>query len=267
LKLSVSNFLTHIKALVTGGGRDSNGEPQIDCGYLTRLEGVGLESLAPSAAVTATAGALTVTDGAGTNDGTIPAISTGAAAADQDDTIAAIQEIAAAYNALRTDVANLRSQLGLTADETNARVLVIEEGVDSAGNINVVIPRDYDEATDELILRVLASQLTVSTDDDVKLDVEVYRKRARSALSADLAPSFTDDDDVPVLSTTEQWVEFDLGQLGMLRDDVLTIELITNGANDTNAEEVVLHGMELVYRSCLVSYHEFEDAAQTQPLR
>ncbi|KKM14326.1 hypothetical protein LCGC14_1707240, partial [marine sediment metagenome] len=154
----------------------------------------------------------------------------------------------------------------LVADETNARVLKIEQTVDTAGNIVFPIPRDYDEATDELRLRVLVSQLTLSTDDDVKLDVELYRKRAAVALSADLAPSFTADSAVPVLTVAEQWIEFDLSSLTFLRDDVAIIELITNGGNDTAGEEVLIHAIELVYRSTLVSYDD-EDDAQSNSLR
>lgn len=154
----------------------------------------------------------------------------------------------------------------LVAHETNARVILIEQTVDTAGSISFPIPRDYDEATDEFRLRVLASQLTLSVDDDVKLDVELYRKRAGTALSADLAPSFTSDPAVPILSVAEQWVEFDLSQLTFLRDDVATIEVITNGLNDTDGEEVLIHAVELVYRTTLVSYDD-EDDAQGNPLR
>lgn len=261
MKLSTNNFLSQVKNTVTGGGRNSDGTVPHDAGFLKRHEGISLKALSPTTAVTATAGAITVTDGVGTNDGTIPAISTGAAAADQDDTIAAIQELAAAYNALRADVAALRAQLGLTADETNARVLKIEETVDSVGNLVIKVPLDYDEASDTLKVRVLASQLTVSTDNDVELDAEVYRKRAGVALTADLNPTAPGT----VLSTTEQWVEFDLSGNTFLRDDVLTVELITNGANDTNAEEVLIHDVEVLYRSCLVSYDR-EDASGN-PLR
>ncbi len=154
----------------------------------------------------------------------------------------------------------------LVADETNARVIKVEENIDIVGNLVFPIPRDYDENTDELRLRVLASQIVVSTDADVKLDVLLFRKRAGVALSADLAPSFTADDAVPNLLTAEAWVEFDLSSLGFLRDDVAHIQLITNGNNDTAGEEVQIHAVELVYRSTLVSYDD-EDDAQGNPLR
>lgn len=155
---------------------------------------------------------------------------------------------------------SLLNRAGGTADETNARVFKVPANIDTIGNIAWKIPRDYDEATDTLVLRVLASQLTLSTDNDVKLDVELYRKRAAVALSADLAPSFSSDTAVPVLSTAEQWLEFDLSRLTFRRDDVATIELITDGHNDTAGEEVLIHAVELVYRSTLVSYDRVDSA-------
>lgn len=246
MQMTPDNFLYHVQGIVTGGGRDASGNPHAGSGFLKRAEGVSLQTITPTTAVTATAGALTVADGAGTNDGTIAAITADASA------IAAVQELAAAINALIVDVAALRAQVGLTADETNARVLKVEEAIDSVGNLTWAVPRDYDEAADSVTVRVLASMVSVSTDTDVELDMEAYVKTAGSALGSDLDPTAPGT----VLSATEQWVEFDLGGNGINRDDVLTVELITNGANDTNGEEILIHAVELVYRSTLVSYYD-----------
>jgi hypothetical protein len=149
----------------------------------------------------------------------------------------------------------------LTADETNARVAKVEEAIDSIGHLTFPVPRDYDEATDVMKVRVLASMLTVSTDDDVELDSEVYVKTAGSALGSDLNPTAPGT----VLSTTETWLEFDLTGNSLERDDVITFELITNGANDTDGEEVLIHAVQVSYRSTLVSYDK-EDASGN-PLR
>jgi hypothetical protein len=155
--------------------------------------------------------------------------------------------------------ATLAQNSSLTADETNARVLKVEETVDNIGHVVWTVPRDYDEETDVTVVRVLASQLTSSTDNDVELDSEIYVKTAGTALPADLnitAPG-------TVLSTTEQWIEFELEGQGLDRDDVVYFELITNGANDTDGEEVLIHDVEVVYRSCLVSYDEFTGDGDT----
>jgi hypothetical protein len=153
-----------------------------------------------------------------------------------------------------------------TADETNALVQKIDAAVDTIGNVVWKVPRDYDEASQDVTLRVLASQLTSSTDNDVELDLEVYHKVPGTALTADLNPTAPGT----VLSTTEQWVEFDLstifGTTNIGRDDVVTMELVTNGANDTAGEEVLIHDVELVYRSTLVSYDK-ETTSQAFNLR
>ena len=141
-------------------------------------------------------------------------------------------------------------------DETNARVIKVDAATDEVFRLTVPIPRDYDPESDVLTVRVLASQLTQSTDDDVELDSEAYVKTAGSALDADLdiaAPG-------TVLSTTEQWIEFNFYGDALDRDDVLTFKLITNGANDTGGEEVLIHAVSTLHRSTLVSYEEYDSS-------
>lgn len=138
----------------------------------------------------------------------------------------------------------------IVADETNARVIKVEETTDTVFYLTFPVPRDYDKETDELRVRVLASQLTSSTDNDVQLDSEVYVKTAGSALGADVAPAAPGT----VLSTTEQWIEFDLSDLTLEYGQVVNFKLITNGANDTNGEEILIHAVQVSYRSTFVAY-------------
>lgn len=72
----------------------------------------------PAAMAAQTSAALTVTDGAGTNDGTIPAITTGGASADQSAVIAAIQELADQINKLVVDLAAAKTAV----DANNAAI-------------------------------------------------------------------------------------------------------------------------------------------------
>lgn len=167
-----------------------------------------------------------------------------------------INALVADVTALKTSVDAIQAALKLTVDETNARVLKVEETIDNIGHIIYTVPRDYDEAVDVLTLRVLASMVSVSTDDDVQLDAEVYIKKAGVALTADQNPTKP----ATILSTTEQWLEFDLSGYGLNRDDVIIIELLTDGHNDTNGEEVLIHDLELVYRSTIVSYEETDSS-------
>jgi len=139
----------------------------------------------------------------------------------------------------------------LTADESNARVVLVEEGTDTIGTLTIPVPRDYDEQTDKFIVSVLASQLSVSTDNDVELDSTTYIKKAGTALGANVSPAAPGT----VLSTTEQWIEFDLSANSLVRQDVINFNLITNGLNDTTAEEVLIHAVKYSYASTLVSYN------------
>lgn len=147
---------------------------------------------------------------------------------------------------------NLQSSVAIAADETNAIAVKCEQTVDTLFIQDIVIPSDYDETSDHLKLRVLASQLLVSTDDDVELDAKAYVKSAGVALGSDLDPTAPGT----VLSTTEQWVEFDLSGNSLVYGNVLHWHLITNGANDTNGEEVLIHAVEIEYKSMIVAFDE-----------
>jgi hypothetical protein len=345
----VSNFLHHLRQIVTGGGHDSSGYPKSDSGYLKRAEGVNLGSIrrtltdstggsasatlagtvgvqqvsfdldlaaGPMAGTSAadlvtdfalgcrfkllaldfvtsvagvgssasqvahleigatpvTNGTCTITEASTSAVGelTAGAAITGANIGAATDAISVL--IAASGTAFTAghgtlvvtyqnlDVADafasLAAQFAGVADETYARVLKVEQGVDDIGTIEWAVPRDYDEATDSLYVRVLASQLTQSTDDDVQLDAKVYLKTAGSALGADIDPTKP----ATVLSTTEQWLTFDLSGNSLERDDLVYFNLITDGHNDTDGEEVLIHAIEFVYRSTIVSYDE-EDAS------
>lgn len=240
MKLSANNFLTIIKEIVTGGGRRADGSPYNDAGFLKRAEGVSLSTML----ATASLGTLTDNTGGTASATAIANLADGTTYANDH---AAIENnfatLTAKYNALINFISG-------TADETNAKVVKVEEAVDTVGTIRWTVPLDYDENTDSLKVRVLASQLTSSTDNDVELDAQVYVKTAGSALGADLNPTAPGT----VLSTTEQWIEFDLDGNSLDRDDVVFFTLITNGANDTDGEEVLIHDVEFRYRSTLVSY-------------
>jgi hypothetical protein len=170
----------------------------------------------------------------------------------QAENRAAIVSLTNAEASLAAQVNGLINGAKGTADEVNARVLKVEENVDTIGYIRWAVPRDYDEKLDILTLRVLASQVAQVADAHVHLDAEMYVKKAGVALSADHNPTAS----TVLLSTTEQWVEITLSGHGLKRDDVVAIELITNGGNNTDGDEVLIHDLELVYRSTLVSYEK-----------
>lgn len=249
MKCSSNNFLMFLRSAITGGGGANKG-------FLKTAEGISLSTLK------ATAGVAALTDNSGgTASATLADVTEvqNAGSADRVPTENAIASLAAQIN-------GIVNYLKGTADETNAVALKVEEAVDTVGHVVWKVPRDFDETAQCVVLRVLASMVTVSTDTDVELDLEVYHKVAGSALTADLDPTKPGT----VLSATEQWIEFDLstilGTTNGARDNVYFMEIITNGANDTDGEEVLIHDVELVYRSTLVS-HDKEVTANTQDLR
>jgi hypothetical protein len=123
---------------------------------------------------------------------------------------------------------DVADSLAATADETNALVQKIDAAVDTVGNVVWAVPRDFDEGAQDVVLRVLASMVTVSTDTDVELDLEVYHKVPGTALSADRNPTAPGT----VLAAAEAWVEFDLSTIfatnNINRDDVITMEIISS---------------------------------------
>jgi len=140
----------------------------------------------------------------------------------------------------------------MTLVEVNALAYKIPATINDIGHVHFIVPRDYDEATDTLKIRVLADMVSVAVDTDVQLDAQVYVKHPGSALSADKNPTKP----TTILSATAQWLEFCLSRYGLKWGDVVDFKLITDGHNDTAGEEVCIRAIVPVYRSTLVSYNE-----------
>lgn len=190
------NFLTFIRDLVMGGGRDSAGNARNDGGFLV-TDALRLP------------GDLTTIDGLTLTGATVPAV-------------------------LRT--------------ETNGMTVAGAASTTALGSFTFQVPRDYDEATDEFKIRVLAGM--DGATDTPTLDATIYRKRAGVALSADLNPTAS-----AALAADTAWKTIDGSGKALKRDDVLTINILS-GAHTTNALSV--HAIEIVYRSCLVSYEQYD---------
>lgn len=147
------------------------------------------------------------------------------------------------------------------ASETNSFVLKVPAGTTTVGKLLLSIPREYDEASDHLYLRLFVNQLTRATDTAVGLQAVAYVKVLGTALSASkgtvpgIAPFSLATTDL-VLSTTEQVVEFNFSGYGLKRDTVITVVLSTNGGNATAGEEVQIFGGGWSWESCLVSYND-----------
>lgn len=219
----------------------------------------GIDGVAMTGGVIAVAG--TLATGVATNGTAITALNNGTAGAKLSFTVSSVTTFSEGEGHLEATVVNkdLANTLQGSADETNAVVVKVPAGTTNIGVIAWQVPWDYDEKTDTLHVRVLASQDTKSTDTNDGLAATAYIKVAGSALGADLALTSP----TTVLSTTEQFCVFNLYGKGLKADNILYFHLNTNGNNATVGEEVLIHEIEFVYRSTLVSYHETIDDTLT----
>lgn len=188
-----SNFLTVVKFLVTGGGRNSAGVAANDAGFSV------VRPLNPPSDLRTVAG-LTLTA------------------------------------ATAPTVVNV---------ETNGLAIVGAAGTLVLGSFVFQIPKDYDEATDELKINLLAGM--AASADTPTVTATMYNKRAATALSANLAPVAS-----AALSNVVGWRTIDASGKSLRAGDTVTINLVI-GAHATDA--ATLYAAEVSYRSTLVSYN------------
>ena len=130
--------------------------------------------------------------------------------------------------------------------ETNALATVHAASSTTLGDLIFTVPVDYDESRDELYVDVFAQ--SEGDTDTPAIDGAIYRKRAATALSADLDPTISaaiSDD-----STGGGRVTVDASGLGFQPKDVLSIKL-TTGAHAT--DDVHVYGISIRYRSTIVA--------------
>lgn len=202
--------------------------------------------------------------GVATNGTAITALNSGTPGATLSFTTSSTTTFSEGQGHLEAEVINtdLANTLQGSADETNARVLKVPAGTTDVGTVAWNVPWDFDENTDTLHVRVLASMATKSTDTNVLLASTAYLKVAGSALGSDLAVTAP----TTVLSTTEQWCVFNFYGKNLKADNILYFKLAAAN-NATAGEEVLIHAIEFVYRSTLVSFHETTDDTLTGPNR
>jgi hypothetical protein len=134
-------------------------------------------------------------------------------------------------------------ELVTTASDTNAAIL------------SIPIPRDYDEASDHFIIRVLValanadSGITLTGTPTILLPGNTAANSAGSAVTATL-PFNTAN---AALSTTYQVVEINLSSNGLLRDNVIAVEIAYAGTT-TGVGRIA--SLEYHYDSTIVSYND-----------
>lgn len=197
MKLSSANFLTHIKALVTGGGRDSKGNTKLDSGFLVDSKNLIGDSV------------------------------------------------------LATSVTRIAASDGFP-------ILSAAATITALAAIGFTVPRDYDEASDILIVSFVANAGGATDTPTITLDPD--KKTVGSAsvqMTAFTGSSLT----TAAVSATATRYTIVLTGNTLLRNQLVKFTL-TTGAHTTDT--VQLLDFRVTYASTLVSYHETDG---TTPLR
>lgn len=241
-------FLTHIKELVTGGGRDANGNAKTGSGYL-KDQPSSLSDVKPDSIVSLT------DNTTGTASDTLAALASGTVYATD------VGAIRSNFASLAAKVNSVLAALQGTAVETNLRVLSAPASTTAVGSVEFTVPRDYDEETDIAAFRLMAAM--AGATDTPALTLNIYRKRAGSniatlATAVPMSAAFG----ATALSSAAQMAQFALTGLGLKRDDVLTIHIVS-GAHTTDA--LWVYSAYPIFRTTLVSF--FSEDANRNSLR
>lgn len=162
---------------------------------------------------------------------------------------------------LRNDLAQIALQLNALhlsngSNVSNVSAIVLAAGATTIGTVSFAIPRDYDEASDHLALRLmiaLASGDTLTTGTvtgtatvlPIATGVPVAESAVTATAPFSAAPL--------ILSTTEQVFSLNFSGYGLKRDDVISIALAITGTTSVGADvyAIVKH-----FDSCIVSYND-----------
>ncbi len=246
------NFLYLIKQLVTG----RNGDDTVVVGSLvgsgtssaTSADGgIKVDKEVPLIQAATPVAFPVITNNTGGAATTTWPLLTGTYATDYGPIAGILTEIANVINAQHTQA--IASVSGIPA-------IVLAAGATAISTFSFPIPRDYDEASDHLFIRVLASlasgdTLTTGylTGTPTIQPIATGTATAGSAVKA-TAPFQTS---TLLLTTTEQVFEISLSANGLKRDDIVTVALAIVG---TTSAGLNVFAIEKTYDSTIVSYNE-----------
>ena len=138
----------------------------------------------------------------------------------------------------------------IAATETNGIAIVGAASTTALGTILWTVPTNYDATTDYLRVKVLC-EMSGATDNTNTIDATVYRKRAGTAITADLDPTASAVIPASASPTDDAaWRELIITGEGCQSGDALTINLLT-AAHTTNA--VNIWGVKIEYASMIVA--------------
>jgi hypothetical protein len=136
----------------------------------------------------------------------------------------------------------------IAAIETNGLAVVAAAGGTQSGSFTFIVPKDYDQISDELKINVVAN--SAGNADSPTLTATAYRKRAGAALTAALtvvASAAVPKSATPAAIAAERTIGLSANSL--LPGDVLTINLVA-GAHATDALNI--YSVEVQYKGSIV---------------
>lgn len=134
--------------------------------------------------------------------------------------------------------------------ETNSLGVQVAHSTSFIGELDIVVPADYDESVDMLRFEFLCN--SAGDTDTPTIDAAVYRKRAGAALSGDLGPVASAA--VPTNTALAAWRTVNADGLAIQAEDHLHIEFTQVGYGSDDALNI--YGLKVVYASDLAYYDD-----------
>lgn len=149
------------------------------------------------------------------------------------------------------DAGTLPSGTTFTTDTNGFAILSVAATNTTVTSLGFWVPRDYDEATDELHVRFAANSAG-ATDTPTVTVTPKFQAVGGSSTAFSPATQVS-----AALSATAQLFDFVWRKQGLKRD-TFVVFTFTSGAHTTDALQV--RSLGVTYRSTLVSYHETDGA-------
>lgn len=242
MRFSTSNFLYEIKNLIMGRNGDdipASGTAQSADG------GIKVDKAIPlSAVVNATEFPVITDNTVGTPTTTFAAL-TGTYATDVVTLRNILSQVAKQFNALNLQIGSSNSSVP---------AIVVAAAAATVGTFSFPVPRDYDEASDHLIIRLavqLANADAAITITGTPTILPIATGTAATGTAVTGTAPFSQKS--LSLSTTEQIVEIKLSGKGLKRDDVVAVAVALVGTTTGNT---YVYSIEKHYDSTLVSYND-----------
>lgn len=158
------------------------------------------------------------------------------------------------------DLAPATASTTVTTDAAGLRAIKSLHGQTTIGTFGFLVPRDYDQNTDKLIVRLVMA-MSGNTDTPVVSVTSSTQSPTSASSSTYGAIAAGTVGSTSALSSTITVYEVDMSNQSLVRDEIVALKL-TAGAHTT--DDLFIYAIELVYASCLVAFQEAFNGAGTK---